>query len=62
MLKEGFGVESSPMSEGRGGVEGGYQSVTSFRWDVHPALVVQVSVFICPVFYGGTREQRDVSA
>ena len=55
-FKEGFGVESTGMSKGRGRVKGGYEGVTSIQWNIHSALEVKMTPFVCPVFYRRTRE------
>ena len=41
-------------------MEGGDEGVACIRRYIHLSFVVKVSSFICPIFYGGPREQRGV--
>ena len=41
-------------------MKGGDEGVTCIGRDIHPSFIVKVSSFICPIFYGGSREQGDV--
>ena len=41
-------------------MEGGDKGVACFRRDVHSSLVIQMSIFIFPILYQGSREQGGV--
>ena len=55
-FKEGFGVELTGMSKGRGRVKRGYEGVTGVQWNIHSTLKIKMTPFVCPVFYRRTRE------
>ena len=60
-FKESLGMESTCMPKGGRGMKGGYKGMAGVRWNVHPPFVIEMTSFICPIFYGGAREQRGVS-